>query len=78
MPEKEMDAAQRATLACDLMLVLGSSLVVYPAAGFPLLAKRNGARYAIVNREETEQDPYADLVLHGEIGATMTAALDAL
>src|SRR6202000_1215431 len=64
MPEKEMDRAQRATLACDLMLVLGSSLVVYPAAAFPLMAKRNGALYAIVNREATEQDPYADLVLH--------------
>ena len=78
MPEKEMDLAQRATLACDLMLVLGSSLVVYPAAGFPLLAKRNGARLAIVNREETEQDPYADLVLHSEIGPTLAAAVAAL
>jgi NAD-dependent deacetylase len=75
MPEEEMDRAKRATLACDLMLVLGSSLVVYPAAGFPLLAKRNGARYAIVNREETEQDPYADLVLHEGIGAMMSAVL---
>jgi NAD-dependent protein deacetylase/lipoamidase len=78
MPEKEMELAQRATLACDLMLVLGSSLVVYPAAGFPLLAKRNGARLAIVNREETEQDPFADLVLHSEIGPTLTAAVAAL
>jgi NAD-dependent deacetylase len=52
--------------------------VVYPAAGFPLLAKRAGARLAIVNREETDQDPYADLVLHTEIGPTMTAALKAL
>jgi NAD-dependent deacetylase len=75
MPEEEMDRAKRATLACDLMLVLGSSLVVYPAAGFPLLAKRNGARYAIVNREETEQDPYADLVLHEGIGAVMSRAV---
>jgi NAD-dependent deacetylase len=78
MPEKEMDRAQRAALACDLMLVLGSSLVVYPAAGFPLLAKRAGAKLVIVNREETEQDPYADLVLHSEIGPTMTAALKGL
>jgi NAD-dependent deacetylase len=78
MPEREMELAQRATLACDLMLVLGSSLVVYPAAGFPLLAKRAGARLAIVNREETDQDPYADLVLHSEIGPTLTAALAVL
>ena len=75
MPEDEMDRANRATLGCDLFLVLGSSLVVYPAAGFPLLAKRSGAKLAIVNREPTEQDEFADLVLHDEIGPTMTAAM---
>ncbi len=48
MPELEMARAEKATLACDLFLVLGSSLVVYPAAGFPLLARRHGARLAIV------------------------------
>jgi NAD-dependent deacetylase len=78
MPEVEMARAQAATLACDLFLVLGSSLVVYPAAGFPLMAKRNGAKLAIVNREETEQDAYADLVLHSGIGPTMAAAVNAL
>ncbi len=78
MPEEEMARAEKATLACDLCLVLGSSLVVYPAAGFPLLAKRNGAQLAIVNREPTDQDVYADLVLHTEIGPTMAAALEFL
>src|SRR6185503_11117710 len=63
MPELEMARAEQATLACDLFVVLGSSLVVYPAAGFPLLAKRNGARLVIVNREPTEQDGVADLVI---------------
>ena len=57
MPEAAMERARAATLACDLFLVLGSSLVVYPAAGFPLLAKQNGARLVIVNREPTDQDP---------------------
>jgi NAD-dependent deacetylase len=71
MPQEPMDRAEAATLACDLFLVLGSSLVVYPAAGFPLLAKRNGAALAIVNREPTDQDPYADIVLHDEIGPVM-------
>jgi NAD-dependent deacetylase len=52
-------------------MVLGSSLVVFPAAGFPLLARRNGARLAIVNREPTDQDAFADLVLHEEIGKVM-------
>ena len=75
MPEKEMARAQAATLACDLMLVLGSSLAVYPAAGFPLLAKRNGAGLAILNRDETPQDRYADLVLNAEIGPTMRAVI---
>jgi NAD-dependent deacetylase len=78
MPELEMARAETATAECDLFLVLGSSLVVYPAAGFPLIAKRRGARLAILNRESTEQDRYADLVLRGEIGPTMRAAVNAL
>jgi NAD-dependent deacetylase len=77
MPEEPMARAEAETLACDLFLVLGSSLVVYPAAGFPLLAKRNGAKLAIVNREPTDQDAYADLVLHDEIGPTLSAAAPA-
>jgi NAD-dependent deacetylase len=71
MPEEAMARAEAATLACDLFLVLGSSLVVFPAAGLPLLAKRNGGALAIVNRDPTDQDAYADLVLHDEIGAVM-------
>jgi NAD-dependent deacetylase len=77
MPAEPMARAEAATLACDLFLVLGSSLVVYPAAGFPMLAKRNGARLAIVNREATELDGYADLVLHDEIGPALSAAVAA-
>ncbi len=75
MPDQPMALAQAATLACDLFLVLGSSLVVFPAAGFPLAAKRNGAVLAIVNREATDQDAFADLVVRGEIGPVMTAAV---
>lgn len=75
MPELEMARAEQATLACDLFLVLGSSLVVYPAAGFPLLAKRNGAKLAIVNREATEQDEIADLVVRDSIGKVMGGAV---
>ena len=72
MPQDKMARAQQETLACDLFIVLGSSLVVYPAAGFPLLAKENGARLVIVNKEPTEQDVYADLVLHDSIGRIMS------
>ena len=78
MPEVEMARAEQASLNADLFLVAGSSLAVYPAASFPLIAKRAGARLVILNREETQQDPYADLVLHREIGPTLTAALKAL
>src|SRR5579859_2128984 len=77
MPAEPMARAEAATLACDAFLVLGSSLVVHPAAGFPLLAKRNGARLAIVNREPTDLDGFADLVLHDEIGPTMSGAVPA-
>jgi NAD-dependent deacetylase len=78
MPEDEMLRAQEATLACDLFLVAGSSLVVYPAAGFPMLAKRQGAKLIIVNRTPTDQDYFADLVVRTGIGATLTAALELL
>jgi NAD-dependent deacetylase len=71
MPEGPMARAEVETRACDLFLVLGSSLVVYPAAGFPIYAKRNGSRLIIVNREPTEQDIIADLVLNEEIGPVM-------
>lgn len=74
MPEEPMRRAQEETLACDLFLAVGSSLVVYPAAGFPALAKRNGARLVIINREPTELDDIADLALHAEIGPTLAAA----
>jgi NAD-dependent deacetylase len=76
MPELEMARAERATRDCDLFLVLGSSLVVYPAAGFPTLAKRTGARLVIVNREPTDQDEIADLVVNGEIGPALSAAVN--
>ena len=77
MPGEAMARAETVTRDCDLFLVLGSSLVVQPAAGFPLLAKRGGARLAIVNREPTPLDHAADLVLHEPIGATLGAAVGA-
>jgi NAD-dependent deacetylase len=75
MPQEAMRRAQEETLAADLFIVVGSSLVVYPAAGFPELAKRNGAVLVIVNRERTSLDPIADLVLNRAIGETLGAAV---
>jgi NAD-dependent deacetylase len=69
MPEQAMRRAEELTLACDLFLAVGSSLVVWPAAGFPLMAKRNGARLVIINREPTDFDQIADLVVREDIGS---------
>ena len=63
-----MKRAEELARACDLFLAIGSSLVVWPAAGFPLMAKRNGAALVIINRDPTEFDDIADLVLHNDIG----------
>jgi len=68
MPEHAMQRAETETLGADLFLSIGSSLVVWPAAGFPLMAKRNGAALVIINREPTDFDGMADLVIHDEIG----------
>ena len=71
MPEDAMARAEALALRCDLFLAIGSSLVVWPAAGFPLMAKRNGARLVIINREATEFDSAADLVVRQDIGTVL-------
>jgi NAD-dependent protein deacetylase/lipoamidase len=75
MPQAPMRRAEEETLAADLFIVLGSSLVVFPAAEFPRLAKENGAKLVIVNREPTPLDAHADLVLHEELGPVLSAAV---
>jgi NAD-dependent deacetylase len=70
-----MRRAQDESLRCDLFLCVGSSLVVYPAAGLPVIAKRSGARLVILNREATDLDCLADQVLNREIGETLTRAV---
>jgi NAD-dependent deacetylase len=71
MPDAAMQRAQDLALSCDLFLAIGSSLVVWPAAGFPLMAKRNGAQLIIINREPTEFDEVADLVVRQDIGTVL-------
>ena len=75
MPVHAMQRAEAETLACDLFVAIGSSLVVYPAAGFPELAKRAGAELVIVNRDPTGLDGVADLVLNRAIGDTLGEAV---
>lgn len=75
MPEDEMKRAEIETLNCDLFIAIGSSLQVYPAAGFPVLAKQQGAGLIILNRDATDLDEYADLVINREIGQTLPIAV---
>jgi len=77
MPEEAMRRAEELTLESDLFLVVGSSLVVWPAAGFPLMAKRNGARLVIINREPTDFDDIADLVVRDDIGTVLESFIAA-
>lgn len=74
MPVEAMRRAQVETKSCDLFIAIGSSLVVYPAASFPAVAKQNGSQLVILNREPTDLDYLADLVLNLEIGPTLDAA----
>ncbi|HEY3135864.1 MAG TPA: Sir2 family NAD-dependent protein deacetylase [Blastocatellia bacterium] len=71
MPLEAMRRAQMESKSCDLFLAIGSSLVVYPAASFPAVAKQSGSRLVILNREPTDLDYLADLVLNLEIGPTL-------
>jgi NAD-dependent deacetylase len=71
MPKEAMRRAEAASRRCDLFLAIGSSLVVYPAAALPLIGKQSGAKLVILNREPTELDADADLVIRADIGTTL-------
>jgi len=71
MPENAMQRAAELAQHCDLFIAIGSSLVVWPAAGFPIMARNCGARLVIINREATDQDDMADLVIRHDIGETL-------
>ena len=73
-----VETAEQMVQQADLLLVVGSSLQVYPAAGLPLLAVERGARLVIVNSEETPFDRYADVVVRGRAGEVLGAAVQAV
>jgi NAD-dependent deacetylase len=75
MPAEEMMRSEAEAMRCDVFLATGSSLVVYPAAGLPALAKQYGAALVILTREPTDLDSIADLVVHDEIGPTLGATV---
>jgi len=76
MPVKETREAEARSAACDLFLAIGSSLVVYPAAQMPLIAKESGAKLIILNLTPTPHDRYADLVIDEKIGETMSEIVE--
>ena len=76
MPAVVMQKAEAATCSSDLFVVVGSSLVVYPAAGLPMLAKENGAKLVIINEQSTDLDSLFDLIIHAQIGDTLSQAID--
>jgi NAD-dependent deacetylase len=73
VPSDDLDAASRLAESADLFLVLGSSLLVQPAAMLPLVATRTGASLAIVNRQVTSFDAHADVVVREDIGSVFAA-----
>ena len=72
MPEDEMQRAMEASVEADLFVAAGSSLVVYPAAAFPQIAREAGARLVVANREPTDQDSSADFVIRTPLAATFS------
>ncbi len=76
MPESETEEAYKRSSACDLFIVIGSSLVVQPAASMPLVAKRHGAKVVIINRDPTAMDDMADMTIHGQAGPVLAGILE--
>ena len=75
LPERELEEAAARSGACDVFLAGGSSLLVWPAAQMPLLAKRNGATLVILNLTETPHDRYADIIIREKTGATLSRVM---
>ncbi len=73
MPELKMQRAVEAARCADLFISIGSSLVVYPAAHLPALAKESGAVLVIINAEPTPCDVHADMVIRSDIGSILQA-----
>lgn len=76
MPQEAMRRAGELARRCDVFVAIGSSLVVHPAAGLPLIARESGAWLVIINREPTPCDEAADIVLRGEIGSILNDRAD--
>ena len=78
LPQDILRIAERESEMSDLFIVIGSSLVVYPAAYMPLYAKRSGAKIVIINMGDTGQDDIADIFINAPAGETMTKIVERL
>jgi NAD-dependent deacetylase len=78
LPERELQEAAARSGACDVFLAAGSSLLVYPAAQLPLLAKQHGATLIILNLTDTPHDRYADIIIREKTGATLSRVMERL
>jgi NAD-dependent deacetylase len=76
MPERETALAYQLSETCDLFIVIGSSLVVHPAAMMPVVAKRSGSNLVIINRDETACDDIADIIVRGDAGPVMARIME--
>jgi len=78
LPQHTLMMAERESRECDLFIVIGSTLVVYPAAYMPIYAKRSGAKMVIINMGDTEHDDIADVFINAPAGDTMTSIMERL
>jgi NAD-dependent deacetylase len=78
LPQKVLTMATKEAHECDLFIVIGSSLVVYPASYMPLYAKQAGAGIVIINLGETQQDDIADVIIDNSAGITMKKIMERL
>lgn len=76
LPEKTLTEATHRSQNCDLLIIIGSTLVIYPAAYIPMYAKNSGAKLAIINLGATPLDRYATLVIQGKAGEIMSRVIE--
>jgi len=78
LPQHTLMMAERESRECDLFIVIGSTLIVYPAAYMPMYAKRSSANIVIINMGDTEQDHIADVSINAPAGDTMSRIISRL
>lgn len=76
LPEDAINIGGEKSSGCDLFIVAGSSLVVYPAAQMPLIAKQNGAKLVIITLSDTPHDSYADVIINDKTGPTLSKVVE--